>query len=211
MTFSEKEYIFLSCLFAVIIVTINMVFQKFVTLSLGEFLSMELSLGILLYPITFLISDLVTEVYGRKHASYMVTISVLLSALMAGVIFFFDSLESTKWSPVDNDTFHRVFGNYFVAIFSSLVAVYISQLLDITIFSWLKEKTEGRHLWLRNSASTAIAQIVDTLCVTVILAMFHILKWDQIPNLFFYGLTFKILSAILTTPFCYLGRFILKR
>jgi queuosine precursor transporter len=206
----DKSYVFLSSLFAVTLVTTNMVFQKFIHFSLGGFLSLELSLGILLYPITFLISDLVTEVYGKKHANYMVTTAVSISASATIILFIFNTLEATPWSPVDNRTFSKVFGNYSVAIFASMTAVYVSQLLDVAVFAWIKEKTHNKHLWLRNITSTVLAQIVDTFCVTVILVSFKIFPSAQFIPIFSDGLVFKVISAILTIPLCYLGRFFLK-
>jgi len=210
MIILDKSYVFLSSLFAAILIIANVVFQKFVHFSLGEFLSLELSLGIFLYPLTFLISDLVTEVYGKKYANYMMTTSVLISSLATVAVFIFDHLESTTWSPVDNHTFHKVFGNYSVAIFASITAVYIAQILDISIFVWIKEKTNSKYLWLRSGVSTALAQIVDTLCVTGILLFFNIFGADRFMQILLSGLSFKLISAICTIPLCYLGRFFLN-
>ena len=188
-----------------------MIFQKFVSVSLSELLTFQLSLGILLYPITFLISDLVTEVYGKKHATYMVNVSIVASLLVMGFLYICDQITAVIWSPVNDDVFHQVFGIYSVATFASLVAIYLSQLLDISTFAWIKTQTHGKYLWLRTNISTIMAQIIDTLCVLAILCAFNVISWDKFFLLFSNGIWFKILAAICVTPLCYAGRFVLNR
>jgi uncharacterized integral membrane protein (TIGR00697 family) len=203
-------YIFLVCFFCNIFVVGNLIFHKFVSI---EFLniSLNVSVGILLFPVTFIISDLITEFYGKKQARMMVNISIILAMLTMFVIYIADSLNATSWSRVDNETFTLVFGSYGIAAMASLFAGYISQNCDIFLYDWVKILTKGNYLWLRSNLSTLIAQIVDTLCVATILLMFDIIPESQYFVITSSSLQFKIIATILSTPFCYLGYKIIQR
>ena len=120
-------------------------------------------------------------------------------------------MSAATWSPVDDSIFHQVFGLHTIAIFASLVAIYISQLVDISIFAAIKAKTNGKYLWLRNNISTVSAQIIDTACVLAIMSFFSILEWQNFFSIFSDALYFKIIAALLTTPLCYYGRFLLLK
>jgi len=197
-------YVFLVCLFCNILVTANLIFHKFVVIDLF-FTSFNVSVGILLFPITFVISDLITEFYGKTKARMMVNISIILAVLTMSVIYIADSLNATEWSRIDNKTFNLVFGSYGIAAISSLIASYISQNCDIFIYDWIKNLTNGRYLWLRNNLSTLIAQIIDTFCVATILLIFYIIPDAQYFLITSSSIKFKIIATILSTPICYLG------
>lgn len=197
-------YVFLVCLFCNILVTANLIFHKFVVIDLF-FTSFNVSVGILLFPITFVISDLITEFYGKTKARMMVNISIILAVLTMSVIYIADSLNATEWSRIDNKTFNLVFGSYGIAAISSLIASYISQNCDIFIYDWIKNLTNGRYLWLRNNLSTLIAQIIDTFCVATILLIFDIIPDAQYFLITSSSIKFKIIATILSTPICYLG------
>jgi uncharacterized integral membrane protein (TIGR00697 family) len=197
-------YVFLVCFFCNILVTANLIFHKFVVIDLF-FTSFNVSVGILLFPITFVISDLITEFYGKTKARMMVNISIILAVLTMSVIYIADSLNATEWSRIDNKTFNLVFGSYGIAAISSLIASYISQNCDIFIYDWIKNLTNGRYLWLRNNLSTLIAQIIDTFCVATILLIFDIIPDAQYFLITSSSIKFKIIATILSTPICYLG------
>jgi uncharacterized integral membrane protein (TIGR00697 family) len=205
----NTTYIFLVCLFCNIFVTGNLIFGKFTSLKILN-LNLDVSVGILLFPITFLISDLVTEFYGKAKAFLMINVSIVITLLTVVVIYIADSMKAASWSTVSNETFRVVFGSFGPAVFSSLVANYISQNCDIIIYDYIKHLTKGRHLWLRNNLSTFIAQIIDTFCVATIMLVF-----GKIPNSKYFAialssLQFKIIATILSTPFCYIGYRIIK-
>ena len=122
----NTTYIFLVCLFCNIFVTGNLIFLKFTTLKIFN-LTLDVSVGILLFPITFVISDLVTEFYGKAKAFLMINMSIAITLLTVIVIYIADSMKAASWSTVSNETFSLVFGSFGVAVFSSLVANYISQ------------------------------------------------------------------------------------
>jgi uncharacterized PurR-regulated membrane protein YhhQ (DUF165 family) len=98
---SVKLYIFFCSLFCTVVITGNLIFQKFVTVNILS-LEFELSVGVLLYPVTFLISDLTAEFYGNKYANHMIKMSVLCSFIVMGLIMIGDYFPATSWSNVDD-------------------------------------------------------------------------------------------------------------
>ncbi len=207
---SLKLYIILCSIFCTVIITGNLIFQKFITLGiLGS--RLELSVGVLLYPITFLISDLVTEFYGKMAAKFMIQMAVMCSVTVAGIVLLANYFNATEWSVVDNQTFYKVFNVYGVGAIASIIANYLGQLCDISIYSYIKIFTNGKHLWLRNNVSTIIGQGVDTVTVISILCWFSIIPWEQFSTVILSSLLFKILAALADTPFCYLGHYLMKK
>jgi len=207
---SIKLYVLLCSLFCTIIVTGNLIFQKFVIINLLA-LEFELSVGVLLYPATFLISDLVTEFYGNKYANAMIKTSVLCSLVVMGLIMTGDYFPATSWSNIDDDHFHKMFSVYIVASLGSIIATFFAQVLDVQIFSYLKALTNSKHLWLRNNLSTIIAQIIDTILVLTILCFAEILAWENYSIIAGNSLAFKVIASLAATPFCYLGYYWIKR
>lgn len=210
MNGSLKLYIIFCSIFCTIIITGNLIFQKFVTLHILNY-SLEVSVGVLLYPVTFLISDLVTEFYGQKDAKFMVNIAVLCSVIVLGLICIADYLSATNWSVVDDHIFHKVFNSYGIAAIASIIANYFGQICDIKIFAYFKELTNGKHLWLRNNVSTIAGQLVDSLTVISILCFFAIIPWEQFWVVISSSLLFKILAALADTPFCYVGHYLIRK
>ena len=200
----NTTYIFLVCFFCNIFVIGNLIFNKFVTIEIFD-IKLEVSVGILLFPITFVISDLVTEFYGKAKAFLMINLSIIITLLTIIVIYIADIMDATEWSKVDNQTFSLVFGSFTIAVFASLFANYISQNCDIIMFDYIKKLTGGKYLWLRNNVSTLIGQIIDTFCVATIMVLFNKIPNSQFFTITFSSLQFKIIATILSTPLCYLG------
>jgi uncharacterized integral membrane protein (TIGR00697 family) len=202
---ADKIYTTLCVLFAVLIVMGNLVYQKFVFLPIFPFHTFELSVGAILYPLTFLLTDLITEFYGKNKANYCVKLAIIMNIMVALIIMFMDKLSATEWSKIDNFTFHKVFGFYSVAFIGSIIACYIAQLIDITIYLWIRKLTHGKWLWLRNNGSTAISLFVDTSIVIGIMTVFGILPVNQMLMLIVNSYTFKIFFTICSTPLFYLS------
>ena len=210
MTLYERIYFFLGCTFCVVVIVGNIIFQKFIHISILGIIDLEVSVGVLLYPITFLISDLLTEFYGKKRAKYVIQTTIVISFLVMCLLYISVNLNSVDWSPINNEQFKKIFSIYNVGTLASIIAMYIGQIIDITIFAWLKEKTNNKHLWLRNNVSTVIAQFFDTIIVLVILCFFNIIPLSQLSNVFISSFIFKTIAAMVDTPFCYLGHFIVN-
>jgi queuosine precursor transporter len=203
-------YILLCSVFCTVVVTGNLIFQKFIYLNFFGYI-FELSVGVLLYPITFLISDLITEFYGVVYAKLMIRSAVVCSLIVLGLIILSDWFSATSWSLVDDSTFSKVFNVYGIGSFASIVANYFAQAMDVNIYSYLKKLTSGKHLWLRNNVSTFIGQFVDTIIVISILSFYGIIPFSQFITVMVGSLSFKLLAALLDTPFCYLGYYLINK
>jgi hypothetical protein len=212
----ERLYLMLAAVFIAALVACNLIFQKFFTLELSLFgspLVFQQSVGIIAYPVTFLVTDVLSEIYGKERADRVVTSGLVASLFVMGLILVSTAAPATSWSPVDDGTFGRVFGLQWVAVSASMAAYLGAQYLDIRLFHFWKRLTRGKHLWLRNNASTMTSQVVDTAIVNGLLAALGTpgVTWERFPVLFWNGLLFKWLMALLDTPFFYLAVFYCRK
>lgn len=200
---SDKIYTTLCVVFSLFIVVGNLIYQKFVFLPILPFHIFELSVGAITYPLTFMLTDLIAEFYGKNKANFCVRLAIVMNIIIALVIMMMDKLNATEWSKIDNITFHRVFGLYSVAFIGSIIACYIAQLFDITIYLWIRKLTGSRWLWLRNNGSTAISLFIDTCIVINFMSMFGILPIDRIWPLIINSYLFKLFFTVCSTPLFY--------
>ena len=209
LSISDRIYISLCGLFAVLIVTGNLVYQKFVILPILPFHTFELSIGAILYPFTFMISDLLAEFYGRYRARFCVKLALSLNILIAFIIFSMDLLPATTWSSIDNQTFHKVFGHTSYASLISVTAAYISQRFDIYVYLYIRDKTGW--LGLSNFGSTGLSLFIDTCIVVSILNFFGLIPQGQALWLIFNGYLFKICLAACNVPVFYTSVYLIRR
>lgn len=200
---SDKIYTTLCVVFSLFIVVGNLIYQKFVSLPILPFHIFELSVGAITYPLTFMLTDLIAEFYGKNKANFCVRLAIVMNIIIALVIMMMDKLNATEWSKIDNITFHKVFGLYSVAFIGSIIACYIAQLVDITIYLWIRKLTGSRWLWLRNNGSTAISLFIDTCIVINFMSMFGILPIDRIWPLIINSYLFKLFFTVCSTPLFY--------
>ena len=213
---AQRIYMLLGALFITSLVVSNLIFQKFFywypfDVEIFGTKLFEISVGILPYPITFLITDLISEIYGKKRANQIVITGIFASIFSLAIVFVSNSVPATSWSPVSDDMFSLVFGNTALAVFASMLAYLFAQFIDIQIYHFWKRLTKGKHLWLRNNFSTFSSQFVDTLTILVLLCSFEIIEWDKFKGLLVAGFLFKALIAAFDTPLLYLGVYIFRK
>ncbi len=136
-------------------------------------MSISIPAGLITYPLTFFLSDLVTEIFGAKQAKLMVYIALGMNLLSFGIIqialFLPTSIEE------EQTAFQAILGLGGLRIFSSLIAYIFTQIIDIQIYSLIKSRTGLRFLWLRNNGSACVSQIVDTVIIDMTyLYSFHL-------------------------------------
>ena len=177
---------------------------------IGDY-SFEQSVGLLPYPITFLVTDIISEIYGLKKANKVVTAGLIASLFMLIVVSAADYVSATSWSPVSNEIFSQVFGLSAAAVFASMIAYLFAQYIDVRLFHFWKKLTNGKHLWLRNNASTIFSQFIDTFSVLFLLCTFNVIDWERFSILLLNGFLFKVLFAAIDTPLFYFFSWYLKK
>jgi len=222
MTLKDKKlayriYLYLGALFITSLVVSNLIFQKFFywnpfgKIEIFGASLFEVSVGILPYPITFLITDLISEIYGRKKANQIVTAGIFASLFSMAIILLAEVAPAIDSSPINDATFTKVFALSPVAVLASMIAYLFAQYVDIGIYHFWKKLTKGKYLWLRNNCSTFLSQFIDTFTVVGLLCIFGVLPWDMFLGLLVSGFFFKIFIAILDTPFLYFFVYILRK
>lgn len=208
--------------------------SRFIDLSFelfGTNVPFIVAVGVLPYPITFLCTDFISELFGRRKANLVVLVGLLLNLWVLFVLWFGgwlgapEHLNSEGVIPINelcNGTgngasefaFYQIRSLAFGATIASMLAYLIAQFVDVQIFHWLKKKTNGKKLWLRNNASTLISQLIDS--IAVIVCTYYVdasaLPMDSehtvamnLIGLILSGYVFKVVSALLDTVPFYLG------
>ncbi len=219
---AERAYAVLMAAFVVMLVLTNIIgvklFLAFPEALPGGFFGEPITLttGLITYPVTFLLTDIVCEVYGRRRANLMVIAGFFMSLVSLAMIQIALALPgSPVWATTNPDfptvaamesAFASVFTLPGVLIFASMTAYLVAQLLDVRLFHFWKAVTGGRHMWLRNNASTMTSQLVDTIIVNGIFLGFGLgLPWLVVAQIIFASYVFKVALAALDTPFIYVG------
>ena len=210
-TLAFNIYLILASVFIASLVVSNLIFQKFFTWDFFGIYKFEISVGILPYPMTFLVTDIISEIYGKKRANQVVIAGIFASAFSLLIILLADAAPATSWSPIDNNLFHKVFGLSAIAVFASMTAYLIAQFIDIRIYHFWKVKTKGKHLWLRNNFSTIFSQFLDTFSVLFLLCSFGVIDWNLFGILLLSGFLFKLLVALFDTPILYFFVYLFRK
>lgn len=217
----ERVYLVLAASFVVVLVLTNVIGIKlFRAPGYPEF---ALTTGILTYPFTFVFTDLVSEIYGKRRADFMVVLGFGMSMLMLVIVQLAVAVPPHPfWVPADGafyadeagyqKAFESVFALNGVLLFGSMTAYLCAQLVDNYLFHFWKAVTKGKMLWLRNNGSTWISQLVDTTIVGCILfyGAFGMPFWDGV-TVMATIYVYKVILAALDTPVIYAGVFLLRK
>ncbi|MEM9082423.1 MAG: queuosine precursor transporter [Planctomycetota bacterium] len=203
----------------------------------GE-LTFAVAAGVLPYPLTFLCTDFISELWGKARANAVVWIGLLLNLFVLSILYVATELPGfmpndavTGYPPMPawNDekqvfeetgwTLFQIKHLAFGATAASMIAYLIAQLVDVHVFHFWKKLTKGKHLWLRNNGSTLVSQLVDTIAVILITHFYaHALPIDadesltkQLLLFIVTGYMFKLVAALFDTPIFYAGSYVLRR
>ena len=203
-------YTCFSALFAVLLVTSNLLFRKFVVIGYGGY-NFEFSVGLLFYPLSFLVVDLITEFFGKELARSTLNCSIMCGVVVALIVWLANLIPASGWSPVGDDVFNLVFGSYVSAVLISFCANFCGQLVDIYYFSYLKKLTQGNWLWLRSFVSTVLGQLTDTVMVVLLLYVVGLIDFDVIGQIIYGSVFIKIIASFANIPLYYLAYYAVKR
>lgn len=192
---------FLFAFFVASMVMVNTLGTKIISI-----VGIRVSVGIFFVPALFLITDIIGEVFGRAEASRfvnMATIMLVVLFVMMGICIAVPPNES--WGM--QEQYAMIFGSSLRMTIASLVSFVVAQQLDVFMFSFWGKVTHGKHLWIRNNLSTIVSQFIDT-TIFEFIAFWHLN--DKFTTAYIFSLIipywlFKVVFALLDTPFCYLG------
>jgi uncharacterized integral membrane protein (TIGR00697 family) len=201
----QRAYILLTALFVAALIAGDFIGGKFFS-----FAGHTLSAGIIPFPLTFVLTDVVNEFYGKEGARRLTYAGLLAAVFVWGVINLALALPTVSDSPISDGVFRSAFGTSARLYVASLSAYLVGQLLDITLFQALRRSTGERLLWLRSTGSTVLSQAIDSLSVS-----FVFLVGTRPPSFIvanaannYVG---KLVMAVLLTPLVYLGHAVLHR
>lgn len=221
----ERVFLFLAGFFLCAMTLLNVVgITRFVQLG-----PMQLAVGVLPYPLTFLCTDLVCELYGKARANAMVTVGLVLNFFVIGILYVghllpaVDAASMPPWQEIQLaqdlvlpsgevvssqiELFQLIFATTSGAVFASMLAYVAAQYIDVQLYHFWKRITRGRHLWIRNNFSTMMSQAVDS---TVVVAVTFGAAWWRgdmalgvMLLLIWNSYLFKFCAAALDTPVIY--------
>ncbi len=211
MKFKEKLFLFLSAIFLTALVLGNIIgTTKFVT-----FYFFTVPAGVLAYPFTFLATDLICELYGKKRAQFLVIVGFTMNFFMLGLMTLGHFLSDANGVSGGTSVFESVYKFMIGNVIASMIAYLIAQTVDVNLFHFWKNLTQGKHLWLRNIFSTTGSQLVDT--VSILLILFYSSNLGENVNqlsdlipLIYSSYLFKFFFALFDTPLFYIGVWFFK-
>ena len=171
-----------------------------------------MSIGILPWPVVFLTTDLINEYFGEKGVRRLSFITAGLIAYAFLVLLLAIAIPAAKGiSPVNDEQFQAVFGQSMWIIVGSIMAFLVSQLIDVSVFWYFRNKTGSKKIWLRTTGSTVISQLFDSFIVLgVAFWLPGKINFETFIGSALTGYTFKLGIAILLTPLIYWGHRIIK-
>jgi len=223
----QRVFLVLSGVFLGTLALLNVLgISRFLDMSFEVFgvtIPVIVAIGVLPYPVTFVCTDLISELFGEKKARDMVWVGVILNLWvifllwLGGILPGFENMDPVSGLPEPDSAgrlpvFFEIRELAFGAVTASMVAYMFAQFCDVRLYHFWKKLTKGRHLWIRNNASTMISQMVDTTAVILITHFYaHALPvnadepiFAQLMTFILSGYVFKLLIAALDTGPIYL-------
>ena len=209
---SKKDIVFV--ILAGIFIT-NAVVAELIGGKLIQIGPFVMSIGILPWPVVFLLTDLLNEFYGQKAVRRLSWITAVLIAycfLIVGLSMAIPAYEIKGSKLATNEAYNLVFGQAQAVIVGSIVAFLVSQILDAYLFDRIKQRTGNRFIWLRSTGSTLFSQLIDSYIVLYIgFVLPGAMSFSTYMEVAPTNYILKIGIAVLLTPFVYLGHWLVRR
>ncbi|MEA2698675.1 MAG: queuosine precursor transporter [Myxococcales bacterium] len=201
----QRFYVWLTAIFVAALITGDFIGGKFFVLGGRSFSS-----GIIPFPLTFVLTDLVNEFYGTHGARRLTFVGLGAAVFVWAVITLALHLPTSADSPISDAVFRGAFGTSARLYVASLIAFLVGQMLDISVFYFLRRVTGHRFLWLRATGSTVLSQMIDSLAVSFVFLVgtrpMNFIVSNAANN--YVG---KLVMAVLLTPLIYLGHGVFRR
>lgn len=172
--------------------------------------TMSVPVGVIAYPFTFLATDMISELFGRKKAQLVVWVGFGMNVFILLLMTVNNYLPETGGVSGGTELFNGVYEFMVGNTVASMIAYITAQTVDVRLFHFWKNVTGGKHLWLRNNASTTISQLVDSTAILTILYMAgnlgeEVTTIGALVILILNSYLFKFFFALFDTPLLYLG------
>ncbi len=207
---NKKDLVFLilACFFITNVIVAELIGGKLI-MFFGLFTQ---SIGIILWPIVFILTDVINEHFGKDGVKKLTYITAVIVSVIFLILAIAMQIPATSFSPVSDKNFNAVFGQSNWIIVGSIIAFILAQLIDVYVFAILKKTTGNKHIWMRATVSTLISQLIDTFVVQyVAFVLPEVWSMNELLINASYGYLFKLIIAICMIPFLYLVHFIVSK
>jgi uncharacterized integral membrane protein (TIGR00697 family) len=211
----HKLFLVLAGIFTTCLVVGDIIGGKLIETNLFGF-QFTTTVGMVPFPVTFLLTDVLNEFYGKRAARFITLVAFCMAVLsftfiyVAGAVPFAAMTRAPDWSGVTEASFNNVFLGSMRMIIASLCAYLVSQFVDIGVFHLLRRVTSGKMLWLRATGSTAVSQLIDTIVINFV-AWSGMMSAAKIINIIYSAYGLKLFIAIALTPLIYLAHALVER
>lgn len=194
----EEKYAALTAVFVLALAAANVIASKVIMI-----FGLSAPAGIIVYPVTFMVTDVVSEVYGKHYSKRVVWTGFAMMLLLLAITQVAIWLPPTPFYK-QQGAFKQIFSASARIIIASLIAYLASQTCDVALFHFWRNVTNARYLWIRNNLSTMTSQFIDTV-LFILIAFYGIYSLPDCLRLIGGQYLFKFVFAVLDTPFVYLG------
>ncbi len=210
MSKRQKLYTVLTGIFLTALILAEITGSKLIQSKVTEDLIFTMTMGVIPFPVTFLVTDIVNEYYGKPGIRFITVLGMIMIAFTYAILMIDMSIPAAEISPVQDEAFNSVFGQSNRIILGSIVAYLIGQMIDIQMFHYIRKRTHERWLWLRATGSTFVSQLIDSF-VVLFIAFSGKIAFDQIVNIGITNYIYKFFIAIALTPVIYLTHSLIDR
>lgn len=205
MTKGQRLFLILMAMFLTFLIMAEVTASKFIQVA-----GFTMTMGVIPFPVTFIITDLLNEYYGRRGVRFVTLVGMAMLVVVFALIMIDVNIPAAPNSPVSDEAFRMVFANSGMVIIGSMIAYLIGQMIDIQVFYLIRKGTGNRHIWLRATGSTIVSQLVDSLVVLYI-AFGSQMALSELTSIGLTNYIYKFLIALSITPVIYFAHWAVDR
>ncbi|MBL7959972.1 queuosine precursor transporter [bacterium] len=210
MSRRQKLYTILTSIFVTALILAEITGSKLIQSRITEDFVFTMTMGVIPFPITFLVTDIVNEYYGKPGIRFVTFLGMFMIAFTFAILLIDMSIPAASFSPVTDDAFNSVFGQSNRIILGSITAYLVGQFIDVQVFHYIRKRTHEKMLWLRATGSTFVSQLIDSF-VVLFIAFSGKIPYEQILNIGITNYIYKFFIAVALTPLIYLAHHFIDR
>jgi len=205
-----KLYTVLSSVFLSALILAEITGGKLLQVRTSDSLAFTMTMGVIPFPVTFIVTDIINEYFGRRGIRFITFVGMSMVLFVLLLLQIDMAIPAASISPVTDEAFNAVFGISARIIVGSLTAYLIGQLVDISVFHFVRKRTGGRLLWLRATGSTVVSQLIDSF-VVLFIAFSGTLAVSDIVSVGVTNYLYKFGIAVAITPLLYVVHSLVDR